>query len=207
MRKSRSSSARIDNPRLFPACFGGFAIRRQLPISDLQSASSNGARTKKYQFRRISNPQRNRSNLFCLRISNPQERLRLTIPACSPLVSVDLQSAASYLFRICNPLQVTAQERKSTSFGGFQIRKEIGRTFFCLRISNPQERLRRIEAPACFGGFAIRRQLPISDLQSASSNGARTKKYQFRRISNPQRNRSNLFLSADFKSAGTPTED
>ena len=83
-----------------------------------------------------------------------------------------------------------------TSFGGFQIRKEIGRTFFCLRISNPQERLRRIEAPACFGGFAIRRQLPISDLQpvsadlqsaavqvtisdlqSASSNGARTKKY------------------------------
>ena len=127
MRKSKSSSARIDNPRLFPACFGGFAIRRQLPISDLQSASSNGARTKKYQFRRISNPQRNRSNLFCLRISNPQERLR------------------------------------------------------------------RIEAPACFGGFAIRRQLPISDLQSASSNGARTKKYQFRRISNPQRNRSNLF--------------
>uniref|UniRef100_UPI003FEFBD0E hypothetical protein n=1 Tax=Segatella copri TaxID=165179 RepID=UPI003FEFBD0E len=51
-----------------------------------------------------------------------------------------------------------AQERKSTSFGGFQIRKEIGRTFFCLRISNPQERLRRIEAPACFGGFAIRRR-------------------------------------------------
>ena len=66
-----------------PACFGGFAIRRQLPISDLQSASSNGARTKKYQFRRISNPQRNRSNLFCLRISNPQERLRrIEAPAC-----------------------------------------------------------------------------------------------------------------------------
>ena len=133
MRKSKSSSARINSPShqfrriSTPACFGGFAIRRQLPISDLQSASSNGARTKKYQFRRISNPQRNRSNLFCLRISNPQERLR------------------------------------------------------------------RIEAPACFGGFAIRRQLPISDLQSASSNGARTKKYQFRRISNPQRNRSNLF--------------
>ena len=123
---------RISNPqeRLrrieAPACFGGFAIRRQLPISDLQSASSNGARTKKYQFRRISNPQRNRSNLFCLRISNPQERLRrIEAPAC---------------------------------FGGFQIRKEIGRTFFCLRISNPQERLRRIEAPACFGGFAIRRR-------------------------------------------------
>ena len=126
---------------------------------------------------------------------------------------MDLQSAASYLFRICNPLQVTAQERKSTSFGGFQIRKEIGRTFFVcgfqirrnaygglkpplvsadLQSAAVQERLRRIEAPACFGGFAIRRQLPIpvsadlqsaavqvtiADLQSASSNGARTKKY------------------------------
>ena len=58
-------------------------------------------------------------------------------------------------------------------------------------ISNPQERLRwnayggtptverlRWNAyGACFGGFAIRRrQLPISDLQSASRNGARTKK-------------------------------
>ena len=110
----------------------------------------------------------------------------------SPLVSVDLQSAASYLFRICNPLQVTAQERKSTSFGGFQIRKEIGRTFFVcgfqirrnaygglkpplvsvdLQSAAVQERLRRIEAPACFGGFAIRRQLPIpvsADLQSAA---------------------------------------
>ena len=174
MRKSKSSLARIDNPRLFPACFGGFAIRRQLPISDLQSASSNGARTKKYQFRRISNPQRNRSNLFCLRISNPQERLRrIEAPAC---------------------------------FGGFAIRRRTGN--YC--------------------GFAIRCQLPISDLQSASSNGARTKKYQFRRISNPQRNRSNLFCLrisnpqerlrrieapacfggfAILRRTGTPTED
>ena len=47
-----------------------------------------------------------------------------------------------------------------------------------LMISNPQERLRWNAYGACFGGFAIRRrQLPISDLQSASRTGARTKKY------------------------------
>ena len=137
MRKSKSSSARIDNPRLFPACFGGFAIRRQLPISDLQSASSNGARTKKYQFRRISNPQRNRSNLFCLRISNPQERLRrIEAPAC---------------------------------FGGFQIRKEIGRTFFVCGFQ-----IRR----NAYGG--LKPPLVSADLQSAASY-----LFQFRRICNP----------------------
>ena len=63
-------------------------------------------------------------------ISNPQERLRWNAFGGTPtverlrwnayggtpmaLVSADLQSAASYLFRICNPLQGTAQERKST---------------------------------------------------------------------------------------------
>ena len=138
MRKSRSSSAKID----FPS----------------------------HQFRRISNPQRNRSNLFCLRISNPQERLRrIEAPACfggfqirrnaygglkPPLVSVDLQSAASYLFRICNPLQVTAQERKKR----FLIRK-------------------RKKKPVSADLQSAAVQETISDLQSASSNGARTKKY------------------------------
>ena len=50
-------------------------------------------------------------------ISNPQERLWWNAYGGTPmaLVSADLQSAAaSYLFRICNPLQGTAQERKST---------------------------------------------------------------------------------------------
>ena len=172
MRKSKSSLARIDNPRLFPACFGGFAIRRQLPISDLQSASSNGARTKKYQFRRISNPQRNRSNLFCLRISNPQERLRrIEAPACFGGFQIRKEIGRTFFcLRISNPQERLRRIEAPACFGGFQIRKEIGRTFFCLRISNPQERLRRIEAPACFGGFAIRRQLPISDLQPVSAD-------------------------------------
>ena len=113
MRKSKSSSARIDNPRLFrwicnplqvtaqerkSTSFGGFQIRKEIGRTFFVCG---------FQIRR-----------------NAYGGLK------PPLVSADLQSAASYLFRICNPLQVTAQERKSTSFGGFQIRKEIGRTFF-----------------------------------------------------------------------------
>ena len=148
MRKSKSSSVRID----FPS----------------------------HQFRRISNPQRNRSNLFCLRISNPQERLRrIEAPACfggfairRQLPISDLQSAASYLFRICNPPPVT--------YFGFAIRRQLPISDLQSASSNGARTKKTIsdkktQKRTSFGGFAIRRQLPISDLQSAKRTGERIK--------------------------------
>ena len=126
------------------------------------------------QFRRISNPQRNRSNLFF--VCGFQIRRNAYGGLKPPLVSVDLQSAASYLFRICNPLQVTAQERKSTSFGGFQIRKEIGRTFFVCGFQIRRNAYGGLKPPlvsADLQSAAV--QVTIADLQSAKRTGARIK--------------------------------